>query len=92
MLFRSTVWVEGHCYPEFWLVDAEGKGSWFPCQAAGTRAFGGMPDHLPILQKGDSFRDPDRPGKPLRYVSEFCRGAAVSEAGSPKVDWIRGSA
>lgn len=87
-----TVWVEGHCYPEFHLVDADGRGSWFPCQAAGTRAFGGMPDHLPILQKGDSFRDPDRPGKPLRYVSEFCRGAAVSEAGSPQVEWIRGSA
>ncbi|MFM7076346.1 MAG: transglutaminase-like domain-containing protein [Planctomycetaceae bacterium] len=87
-----TVWVEGHCYPEFHLVDDEGRGSWFPCQAAGTRAFGSMPDQLPILQKGDSFRDPDRPGKSLRYVSDFCRGSAVSEAGSPKVDWIRGPA
>ena len=87
-----TVWVEGHCYPEFHLVDAEGKGSWFPCQAAGARAFGGMPDQLPILQKGDSFRDPDRPGQPLRYVSEFCRGAALSGGGSPQVDWIRGGA
>lgn len=87
-----TVWVEGHCYPEFWLQDSEGRGSWFPCQAAGARAFGGMPDQLPILQKGDSFRDPDRPGKPLRYVSEFCRGAAVSGGGSPQVDWIRGTA
>ena len=85
-----TVWVEGHCYPEFHLVDADGQGSWFPCQAAGARAFGGMPDQLPILQKGDSFRDPDRPGQPLRYVSEFCRGAALAGGGSPKVDWIRG--
>jgi hypothetical protein len=87
-----TVWVEGHCYPEFHLVDADGKGSWFPCQAAGARAFGGMPDQLPILQKGDSFRDPDRPGQPLRYVSEFCRGAALTGGGSPQVDWIRGGA
>lgn len=86
-----TVWVEGHCYPEFWLVDGEGRGAWFPCQAAGARAFGGMPDQLPILQKGDSFRDPDRPGKPLRYVSEFCRGAAVAGGGSPQIDWIRGA-
>ena len=85
-----TVWVEGHCYPEFHLVDDEGRGSWFPCQAAGDRAFGSMPQQLPILQKGDSFRDPDRPGKPLRYVSDFCRGEAVSEAGSPRVEWIRG--
>jgi hypothetical protein len=84
-----TVWVEGHCYPEFYLVDATGQGWWFPCQAAGSRAFGAMPDQLPILQKGDSFRDPDRPGQSLRYVSEFIRGSAVDGGGSPKVTWIR---
>ncbi|MFM9011064.1 MAG: transglutaminase-like domain-containing protein [Planctomycetota bacterium] len=88
-----TVWVEGHCYPEFYLVDAAGAGHWYPCQAAGTRAFGGMPDQLPILQKGDAFRDPDRPGKPLRYVSEFLKGASVAKgnqpAGQPRVTWIR---
>lgn len=84
-----TVWVEGHCYPEFYLVDGTGAGWWFPCQAAGTRAFGGMPDQLPILQKGDNFRDPDRPGKSLRYVSEFLRGSAVNGGGSPDVTWIR---
>ena len=84
-----TVWVEGHCYPEFYLVDADGQGWWYPCQAAGTRAFGGMPEQLPILQKGDSFRDPDRPGKTLRYVSEFIRGSATDGGGSPKVTWIR---
>jgi hypothetical protein len=48
-----------------------------------------MPDQLPILQKGDSFRDPDRPSKPLRYVSEFIRGSAKGGGGSPKVTWIR---
>jgi transglutaminase-like putative cysteine protease len=84
-----TVWVEGHCYPEFHLVDGTGAGWWFPCQAAGTRAFGGMPDQLPILQKGDNFRDPDRPGKSLRYVSDFLRGSAVNGGGSPDVTWIR---
>jgi len=88
-----TVWVEGHCYPEFYLVDAAGAGHWYPCQAAGTRAFGGMPDQLPILQKGDVFRDPDRPSKPLRYVSEFLKGSSVTKgnepAGQPRVTWIR---
>ena len=84
-----TVWVEGHCYPEFYLEDADGNGHWFPCQAAGTRAFGEMPDQLPILQKGDNFRDSDRPGKPLRYMSEFIRGAAVNGGGAPQVEWIR---
>jgi hypothetical protein len=83
-----TVWVEGHCYPEFYLEDAAGTGFWFPCQAAGTRAFGAMPDQLPILQKGDAFRDPDRPGPALRYVSEFMRGAAVG-GGKPRVEWVR---
>jgi len=84
-----TVWVEGHCYPEFYLADDAGQGWWFPCQAAGTRAFGGMPDQLPILQKGDNFRDPDRPGKSLRYVSEFLRGSAAGGGGSPQIEWIR---
>jgi hypothetical protein len=50
-----TVRVPGHCYPEFYLEDDEGKGHWFPCQAAGTRAFGEMPDRRPILQKGDNL-------------------------------------
>jgi hypothetical protein len=84
-----TVWVDGHCYPEFYLVDDEGNGWWFPCQAAGTRAFGSMPDQLPILQKGDSFRDPDRPGKTLRYVSEFLTGSAIQGGGSPAIEWVR---
>ncbi len=84
-----TVWVEGHCYPEFWLEDAEGTGRWFPCQAAGARAFGSMPDQLPILQKGDDFRDPDRPGTTLRYVSEFLRGTPVPGGGPPQVEWVR---
>jgi hypothetical protein len=84
-----TVWVEGHCYPEFYLEDATAQGWWFPCQAAGTRAFGAMPDQLPILQKGDNFRDPDRPGKSLRYMSEFLKGAALKGGGDPRVEWIR---
>ncbi|MHC4399910.1 MAG: transglutaminase-like domain-containing protein [Planctomycetota bacterium] len=55
-----TVRVPGHCYPEFYLEDDEGNGRWFPCQAAGTRAFGEMPDARPVLQKGDCLlvRDP----------------------------------
>ena len=84
-----TVWVEGHCYPEFYLEDAEGTGCWHPCQAAGTRAFGSMPDQLPILQKGDSFRDPDRPAKQLRYVAEFLKGSMSGDSAKPQVTWIR---
>lgn len=83
------VWVPEHCYPEFYLVDGEGKGYWFPCQAAGAREFGGIIEHRPILQKGDNFRDPDRPAERLRYVNEHLKGAAVKGGGRPKVEFTR---
>jgi hypothetical protein len=82
-----TVWVPGHCYPEFYLEDEEGNGYWIPCQAAGTRDFGGMPDHRPILQKGDNFRVPEKK-QPQRYVSEFLQVKSLSGA-PPKVRFIR---
>ena len=78
------VWVGqpsgGHCYPEFYLADAAGDGYWIPCQAAGDRAFGSMPELRPILQKGDDFRIPEHRQR-QRYVSEFflrrrCQGPA----------------
>ena len=84
-----TVWVDGHCYPEFYLEDDEGHGHWFPCQAAGTRDFGGIPETRPILQKGDNFKDPDRPRERQRYVSEFLKGASVKGGGQPKVKFVR---
>ncbi len=82
-----TVWIAGHCYPEFYLTDAEGNGYWFPCQAAGSRDFGGIAEHRPILQKGDNFSDPDRPGRKLRYVSEHLKVA--NAVGKPRVKFIR---
>ena len=83
-----TVWVPEHCYPEFYLVDKDGKGRWFPCQAAGDRAFGGMPDVRPILQKGDNFTVPDNP-KPQRYVAEFLKVKDAAGGQKPKVEFIR---
>jgi transglutaminase-like putative cysteine protease len=53
-----TVWVPGHCYPEFYLEDGTGVGHWLPCQAAGDRQFGEMREARPIFQKGDSFQVP----------------------------------
>ena len=83
-----TVWIPDHCYPEFYLVDGEGKGHWFPCQAAGTRAFGEMPEQRPILQKGDNFRVPEKK-RPQRYVAEFMHGLSIQGGGKPKVRWVR---
>jgi hypothetical protein len=67
-----SVWVPGHCYPEFFLADANGEGHWYPCQAAGDRSFGRMHEPRPILQKGDSFKLPES-AKPLRYVQPFLK-------------------
>lgn len=64
-----TVWVHRHAYAEFYLEDDEGKGHWFPCQLAGARAFGEMPDRLPILQKGDNFRPPYDKRDQQRYLA-----------------------
>ena len=64
-----SVWIPGHCYPEFYLEDVTGKGHWYPCQIAGSRSFGSMPEYRPVLQKGDSFRIPGNP-RPQRYVAE----------------------
>ncbi|HEY2882217.1 MAG TPA: transglutaminase family protein [Pirellulales bacterium] len=83
-----TVHVPDHCYPEFYLVDGSGKGTWFPCQAAGSRAFGGIPEHRPILQKGDNFHDPDRPNEKLHYVSDYLKGSKSKGSGEPQVQWV----
>lgn len=79
-----TVWVPGHCYPEFYLEDASGQGYWFPCQAAGNREFGGITEFRPILQKGDNFVVPERKDR-QRYVAEHLTGSG----GQPSVHFIR---
>lgn len=83
------VWVEGHAYPEFYLEDADGHGYWFPCESAGTRAFGEMPLARTILQKGDNIRVPERPTERLRYASDYMIGLPVGHAGRPHVKFIR---
>ncbi len=83
-----TIWVPSHCYSEFYMVDKDGKGYWLPCQSAGTKSFGGIPETRPILQKGDNFHDPDRPKDKLRYVSEFLKGAMKKGSGKPSVKFL----
>lgn len=62
-----AVLVPGHTYPEFYLIDSEGQGYWFPCQLAGSYQFGTMIESRPVVHKGDSFRLPGR-RKPERYL------------------------
>lgn len=63
------VWIPEHCYPEFYLEDANGFGHWFPAQVAGDRQFGQMNEYRPILQKGDRFKIPEQTGM-QRYIAE----------------------
>ena len=84
-----TVWVTGHCYPEFYLEDDQGKGHWFPCQAAGAREFGGIKELKPILQKGDSFRPPKNSKERQRYMAEFLIGTPSPGGGKPECRFIR---
>ncbi len=83
-----TVWVPDHCYPEFYLTNADGEGKWYPCQAAGTRAFGSMLEARPVLQKGDNFKVPEKKER-QRYVAEFLTGKAVRGGGKPTIEFIR---
>jgi hypothetical protein len=80
-----TVWVEGHCYPEFYLEDAAGKGRWFPCQAAGSRSFGGINDLRPILQKGDNMHPAYKTRDRQRYLAHHLTGTG----GRPRVTFVR---
>lgn len=82
------VWVPDHCYPEFYLAEEDGTGHWFPCQAAGTRAFGSMPEMRPILQKGDNFKVPEK-NRPQRYVAEHVSATPVRGSKKPVVKFVR---
>lgn len=84
-----TVWVHSHCYAEFYLVDSKGEGHWFPCQLAGSRAFGCMSETKPILQKGDNFRPPFNPHERQRYLSEHLTGTPTANGGTPRVKFVR---
>lgn len=79
--------VPDHCYPEFYLWDAEGKGHWFACQVSGARAFGGMPDPRPVLQKGDNvlIADPATKKKTRsRFLPETLIGFPAGGGGTLK--------
>ena len=82
------VWIPNHCYPEFYLEDADGNGFWFPCQVAGSRIFGSMPEYLPILQKGDRFKVPEKQDS-QRYLADYLTSKKIVGQQSPKVEFIR---
>ena len=78
-----TVWVESHDYPEFYLVDKQGRGHWIPVQVVGPPWFGEITEYRPIFQKGDRFYDPLQKTY-VRYVPHTVKG---SDGKAPKVDF-----
>ncbi len=78
-----AVWIPEHTYPEFYLEDEQGNGYWFPCQAAGSYAFGHMPEAKPILQKGDKFKVAGH-SKPLRYIQPTMKAYGAT----PQWEWL----
>lgn len=83
-----VVWIPNHCYPEFYLNDENGEGHWFPCQVAGTRNFGSMPEYLPILQKGDRFKVPEK-REMQRYIADYLKSEKVNGNRKPQVEFVR---
>lgn len=81
--------VPGHCWAEFYLVDDEKNGHWFPAQVAGTEELGSMQDVRVILQKGDSFRLPESPKEDSLYVKELFTGQLKENAPDPIYQFIQ---
>ncbi|MBQ2790318.1 MAG: hypothetical protein IJE97_11840 [Thermoguttaceae bacterium] len=81
--------VPGHCWAEFYLVDDEKNGYWFPAQVAGTEELGSMQDVRVILQKGDAFRLPESPKEDSLYVKELFTGQVKEGAPDPIYQFIQ---
>jgi len=73
-----SVWVEGHNYPEFYLIDRQGRGHWIPAQVVGPAWFGEMIEYRPIFQKGDRFLDPFH-RKFVRYTPQTVKAEGEVE-------------
>jgi transglutaminase-like putative cysteine protease len=79
-----SVWVEGHDYPEFYLLDKQGKGHWIPAQVVGPPWFGEITEYRPIFQKGDRFYDALTKTY-VRYVPHTVKGSDGKAL--PKVEY-----
>lgn len=80
------VWVRGHFYPEFYLIDDEGVGHWFPCEVVGNTDFGSLSKPRPILQRGDNIKVPEKTER-QRFVAEFLQGR--KSRGKPQIAFVR---
>ena len=66
------VWVPNHVWAEFYLVDKAPTGHWIPSHTACYSWFGFNGAHELVLQKGDRFDVPERPGF-FRLLEDWTR-------------------
>ncbi|PQO42268.1 transglutaminase-like domain-containing protein [Blastopirellula marina] len=82
-----TVWVPGHCYPEFLTQTNEGMERWVAVEMTNNFPFGESPEKRPILQKGDNFRIPgDR--TPQHYVKQNLVIRDYKGTSPPEISWL----
>ena len=89
--------VPEHCYAEFYLElrqeartgNSRPVGFWFPCQVSGTYSFGGIPEKRVILQKGDSFPEPDNPRARKLFPTPVFSGSLMPGSPNPRYRWIQ---
>lgn len=82
-----TVWVPGHCYPEFLTKTADGKERWVAVEMTNDFPFGQSPERRPILQKGDSFRIPGS-RQPQHYVKQELTIRDYKGTTPPVIKWL----
>lgn len=82
-----TVWVPGHCYPEFLTKTSDGTEKWVAVEMTGNWPFGESPEKRPILQKGDNFRIPGS-RRPQHYVKQELTIRDYKGSTPPVVNWL----
>ncbi|MEW4456092.1 transglutaminase family protein [Bremerella sp. JC817] len=82
-----TVWVPGHCYPEFLTKTDDGTDRWVAVEMTGDFPFGQSPEKRPILQKGDNFRIAGS-RKPQHYVKQELAIRDYKGSAPPAVVWL----
>ncbi|MHC2070721.1 transglutaminase-like domain-containing protein [Bremerella sp. T1] len=82
-----TVWVPGHCYPEFLTQTADGENRWVAVEMTSNFPFGVSPEKRPILQKGDNFRIPGN-RRPQHYVKQELAIRDYKGTAPPVISWL----
>ena len=84
-----TVWVPGHCYPEFYLVDDKGQGHWFPVPVGGVARVRRNHRAAADLAKGRQLPPAkEQQGTPALH-GEYLSGAPTPGGGRPQVKFVR---